>query len=384
LWLLIGAALMVQTLQNFRAVDVGLDREHVLSIFVNPEPALKAAQVSDLRARVHDRLKALPGVQHVSFSTYGLFAPGMTTAPVRVPDSRVNPANDPDLREGWVSPEFFETMGLHLVLGRTLTEQDARSKVGVINEVVARAYFGDDNPLGKLIYFPKIDSQNRYVPFGPQLDLEQAIEIVGVVADTKESVQEAPIRMVYMPIDGRPEFGNAVYVRTTGNPVLHENEILQALREFNKDVSVTSMTTLDKWIEGLLGEQRLLARLLAVFGTLALILAAVGLFGVMAYAVARRTAEIGVRMALGARRSGVVVMILREAGTLAIAGIALGVPAVIASARLLSKFLFGLKATDPATIVLVSVGLLFVAVVAGYLPARRAAKVDPLVALRHD
>src|SRR5262249_19777551 len=146
------------------------------------------------------RLKALPGVQSVSFSSQGLFASGMTTAPVRVPGSKVNPESDPDLRESWVTPEFFRTMDLKLTLGRALTGNDARSRVAVINEGVARYYFGDQNPLGQFIYFPKTDPQNRYVPFGDQLDKEQGFEIVGVVRDTRESLKAAAIRMVYMPI----------------------------------------------------------------------------------------------------------------------------------------------------------------------------------------
>jgi predicted permease len=323
-------------------------------------------------------------VQNVSFSSQGLFASGMTTAPVRVPGSQVDPANDPDLRQSWVSAEFFDTVGLRLVLGRKLTEQDAQARVGVINENIARAYFGNENPLGKLIYFPKIDSQRRYVPFGPVLDPAQAIEIVGVVADTKESFKANPIRMIYMPNEERSEFGNTLYVRTAGDPDRYKPAIVQALREFNQEVSVSAITSLDERVELSVGEERLLGRLLSVFGLLALVLASVGLFGVMAYSVVRRTAEIGVRMALGARRSGVVVMILREAGILALGGIALGIPAVFASKRLLSRFLFGLTATDPTTLASVAVGLMIVAVLAGYVPAWRASRVDPLIALRHE
>jgi len=329
-------------------------------------------------------MKTIPGVQHVSFSGQGLFASGMTTAPVRVPESNVNPASDTDVRESWVSPDFFQTLGLQLLRGRTLTENDARSRVGVINDVVARYYFGDKDPLRKFIYFPKIDAQNRYVPFGTQLDEEQGIEIVGVVRDTREFLRAAPARMIYMPLERRNDFGDALYVRTSGDADLYGTRVLQTLREFNQDLAVTSMTTIDAWAERALGEERLLARLLSIFGSLALVLAAVGLFGVMAYAVVRRTSEIGIRMALGAKRTSVVAMILREAIMLAIAGIVLGIPAAIASARIVSGFLYGLKATDPATITAVAFILLAVAAIAGYLPARQASKVDPLIALRHE
>jgi hypothetical protein len=138
LWLLIGAGLMLRTFRNLLALELGVDR-NVLSLSVEPEAGVNPSQYADLRARIDQRLKTLPGVQSVSFSVQGLFSSSMTTAPVRVPGSNVDPAGDPDIEESWVSPEFFQTMGLKLLVGRTLTEQDAHARVGVIDEVVARA-----------------------------------------------------------------------------------------------------------------------------------------------------------------------------------------------------------------------------------------------------
>jgi len=256
--------------------------------------------------------------------------------------------------------------------------------VGVIDEVVARSYFGNENPLGKLIYFPRIDAQNRYVPFGPQLDEEQAIEIVGVVNDTKESVKARPSRVIYMPIERRGDFGNGLFIRTAGDPADHKAAVLQMLKEFNRDVTVTAWDSIVDRVERSVNQERFLATLLSVFGSLALILAAVGLFGVMAYTVVRRTGEIGIRMALSAKRADVVGMILREVLILVGVGIALGIPTALASRNLLARFLFGLSADDPATIAAVSAILVAVAALAGYIPARRASRVDPLIALRHE
>ncbi|MBZ5633315.1 MAG: ABC transporter permease [Acidobacteriia bacterium] len=383
LWLLVGAGLMLRTFQNVNAIGLGVDR-NVISLSVETEGTVNASQFAGLRNRLHDRLKTLPGVQSVSFSSQGVFSSSMTTAPVRVPGSNVDPANDPDIEESWVSPEFFETMRLKLILGRTLTEQDAHARVGVIDEVVARSYFGSENPLGKIIYLPKVDAQSRYLPFGPQLDEEQGFEIVGVVNDTKESVKVRPARVVYMPIERRDDFGNMLYVRTTGDPHRYKAAILQMLKEFNRDVAVTAWDSIEDRVERSVNQERFLATLLSTFGSLALILAAVGLFGVMAYAVVRRTGEIGIRMALGARRETVVAMVLRESLLLTGAGVAVGIIAALASRKLLSGFLFGLTANDPATIATVSAILLGVALLAGYVPACRASRIDPLIALRHE
>lgn len=384
LWLLVGAGLAVQSLRNYHELDMGIDRRNLVTFFIAPEPTGNPAEirVRDLPRRIADRLQSVPGVVSVSFSVWGLFSPGGTTAPVRVPGSSVDPANDPDLRKSWVSPNFFQAMGMNLVSGRTMREGDGR--VAVVNEIVARHYFGDENPLGRMIYFPKIDSQNRYVPFGSTFDPEQGVEIVGVVRDTKQDIKGRVERLVYMPLEHTPEFPNALYVRTAADPEKVAAQVRRALKEFSRNVLVDSMWQMGDWVDGGLGQERLLARLLSFFGALALILASVGLFGVMSYSVVRRTGEIGIRMALGARRGQVIGGVLRETLVLAVAGIALGIPAALASARLIRGFLFGLTPTDPATIAGVAAVLVIVALLAGFVPARRAARVDPLVALRHE
>ena len=314
---------------------------------------------------------------------WGIFSSSATTAPVRVPGSNVDPISDPAIRTSAVTAEFFRTMGIRPILGRLLTERDSQARVGVINEALARHYFGNGNPIGQMIYVPKIDAQNRYIPFGTQLDPEQGFEIIGVVRDTRNGLREEPVGMMYRPLPST-DFATALYVRTTSEAELHTGPILQILREFNQQVAITEMISVDRRVEQSADEERFLVRLLSTFGSLALILAGVGLFGVLSYAVVRRTSEIGIRMALGAQRSGVVGMILRETLVLVLAGIALGIPAALASARTIGQFVYGLSPSDPATIIGVSGILMGVAMLAGFVPAHRASKVDPMMALRAE
>ncbi len=276
---------------------------------------------------------------------------------------------------------------MKLLLGRGFTDQDAQTalRVAVINETTARHYFGPESPIGKNIYFPKVDSQGRYIPFGLRLDKEQGVQIVGVIQDAKyDNLRDPTPRMVYLPVAQGAGFAESIEVRTADDPNALAPRIHQVLKQVNKSIVLRSMKTLEEQIDGTLLQERLVAKLLGFFGLLALALACVGLYGVMSYAVVRRTSEIGIRMALGAQRTDVMSMVLRETLVLVIAGVALGVPAALASTHLLRSLLFGLTPTDPVTIGAMSVLMLGIAALAGYLPARRAARVDPMVALRHE
>ena len=388
LWLLIGAGLLVRTVQNLKELDIGLARGNVLMLSVLADAAsVERANVVELRAQVFQRLKAIPGVRSVSFSGFGLFSGSLSTSPVRVPGSSVKPENDGEVREEWISPEYFQTFGMKLLLGRGFMDQDSENapKVAVINETTTRHYFGPESPIGKTIYFPKVDSQGRYVPFGSRLDKEQGVQIVGVVQDAKyDNLRDPTPRMVYLPVAQGTGFAESIEVRTTNDPNALAPQIRQVLKQVSNSIVLRSMNTLEEQINGTLIQERLVAKLLGFFGLLALVLACVGLYGVMSYAVVRRTSEIGIRMALGARRTDVTSMVLRETLVLVIAGVALGVPAALASTHLLRSLLFGLTPTDPVTIGAMSVLMLGIAALAGYLPARRAARVDPMVALRHE
>jgi predicted permease len=316
-----------------------------------------------------------------------LFTGSITTSPVRVPGSTVDSEHDPDIMRNWISSDYFQTLGIGLRLGRAFTERDNRAgpKVGIINETAARRYFGQESPIGRVIYFPKQDGQGRYIPFPNQLDPEQGVQIVGVVQDTKiNNLREGPLTAIYFPIAQEGGFGQSVEVRTVDDPKALESQLPRVLREVNRGLAIGSMKSIEEQIDTTLSFERLAARLLGFFGSLALVLASVGLYGVMSYAVARRTGEIGIRMAMGAGRAAVVSMIVRQTVLLVTAGVALGVPAALASTHLLTALLFGLKPTDPATISTTVALMLTIAVLAGYIPARRAARVDPMTALRHE
>ena len=211
LWLLVGAGLVVQSLRNYRALDLGFDRRNLITFDISPERRPGSVESADtaLQREIVERIQFIPGVASAGFSVNGLFSSGGVTAPVRVPTSNVNPTGDPDLQKSWVSPEFFRTMGMTLLRGRLLAEADSR--LAVVNENVARHYFGDESPLGKMIYFPKVDEQNRYVPFGTTFDPEQGVEIAGVVRDARQNIKGEATRLVYLPLNDRKDFPNALY-----------------------------------------------------------------------------------------------------------------------------------------------------------------------------
>jgi predicted permease len=389
LCLLIGAGLLVRSLQNLRGQDIGVERDNVL-IFdvVADETAIKRTLFPELQGQLLERLKAVPGVRSVSFSAYRLFSGSFSTAPVRVPGSSVNSEKDQEVRENWVSSEYFQTLGMKLQLGRSFTDQDSRIEpsVAVINERMARRYFGQESPIGKTIYFPKVDAQGRYVPFGSQLDRSSlGVEVVGVVQDAKyDDLREATPSMAYLPIFLAEGVPSSIEVRTVGQPSGVALQVRQIVNQVNPNIILGSIKTLEDQIDETLLEERLFTKVLGFFGLLALGLACVGLYGIMSYAVVCRTNEIGVRLALGAEPTDVLRMVLRETTLLVLVGIAIGVPVALATTRLLSSLLFGLTPSDPITILLAILAMVAVALFAGYLPARRASRVDPMVALRYE
>jgi predicted permease len=380
--------LLVRTLDNLRRFDAGLRRDHVLVVDLRVDNrGIKREELPGLVRAAEERLSGLPGVQSAALAEFGFFSGLATTAPVRVPESRVNPVRDGDIRQSFVTSCFFETLGMRLVAGRVFTGQDVQGapRVAVINQTMARHYFGDRSPLGKRIYFPKLDAQGRYVPFEEEMGPDQAWEVVGVVQDAKyDSLRQTTPRMAFLPWWQGTPLLSAVALRTVAEPASLAPAVREALREVHPGLVVRNVRTLEEQIDRTLGQERLIARLLGLFTVLSLALACVGLYGVMSYAVARRTHEIGIRMALGAEPGALLREVLGKALRLAAAGIALGIPAALAAARLVESFLFGLKPHDPATLAFGAASMVLAAAVAGYLPARRAARVDPMVALRHE
>jgi predicted permease len=268
-------------------------------------------------------------------------------------------------------------MEIPLMLGRDLSAKDDQTapKVAIINETFARAYFPDENPVGKRFNFEGRSNKG------------EEIEIVGVARDAKfSSVRTETPLTVYLPyMQNVPGLGQMNFeVRTAGNP----SELVAAIREaaqaVDNNVPLFEVKTQNEQVEQSLTQERIFAKLSAFFGLLALLLACIGLYGIMSYGVARRTHEIGIRMALGAEARDVLWLVMRETLILVLLGVAIGLPASLAATQLISSMLFGLTPTDPVTISLATIFMMGVAVFAGYLPARRASRVDPMVALRYE
>jgi predicted permease len=274
-----------------------------------------------------------------------------------------------------VAPGFFATMGIPLLSGRDFGDADAAGapKVAVVNEGFARYFYKDQSPLGRRFGMGRKSEQ---FPF----------TIVGVVRDSKAaSLREKPLRFVYLPYMQDEAIGQMTfYVRSSLDPVALGNRMRAVVRQADVGLPITDMKTMQTQIRESLFVDRMVASLSAAFGLLATLLAAVGLYGVMSYAVSLRTREIGIRVALGADRRTVLLMVLREVAVLALIGIAIGLPSGYGLGRLVESQLYGLTARDPLTFALATAVLLTSAMLAGYVPAARATRVDPLVALRYE
>ncbi|MDO8543700.1 MAG: ABC transporter permease [Opitutaceae bacterium] len=375
--LLIGAALYVRTLRNLQEVDLGFNRAGVLLFRVDASLASdrKWREIVQLHDRIVERLSSIPGVKGVTYSyrpLIGVFT-DFAGSLVWVPGYTV-PGKEEMAQGHWIAPKFFDVFEIPLMLGRKFDARDfdsARSgSVAIVNEAFARKYFGEENPIGRLFGKNKIGA----APAG--------IEIVGVVRDTKWLVREAPRPNVYWPYPSLGFPTASFAVRASGDPHALTSAIRGAVREIDPKLPLYDVRTQDEDMDRLFHQERLFVALSSFLGLLALALASIGLYGLMSYTVHRRTGEIGLRMALGARSGRVIGMIVRESLTLVCLGIVLGIAGAWAASRLIAKMLFGLSATDPVTYA--GVALLFtgVALLACLLPARRAAKVDPMVALR--
>jgi predicted permease len=375
LLLLVGAGLFLRTLINLRNLPSGFNEENVILFSVDPSATgLKGddPRLPALLRDVEESVKAVPGVQGAAFSFFvfhqGQWSSRVATANEAISSARIN------VRNNVVGPDFFKVMGIPLVVGRGFTTADTASsqKVAVISEEMARRIFPNESPLGKRFGVDGPKSMNDF-------------EVVGVVRDAKYGSLTEQIRpMAYYIHSQRPQsLGNFV-VRTSGPAEQVISQVRQTIRQVNRDLPIDDVVALEDHIGRSLVQQKLIARLGSFFGLLALLLACIGLYGLMSYAVARRTNEIGIRIALGAKPAVVLWLILREVLTLVVIGLALGLGASLATTKTAETLLFGLKPNDPLTMVGASLLLFAVAVMAGFLPARRAARVDPMTALREE
>lgn len=379
--LLVGAGLFVRTLDNLKSLDVGFEREGLLLFGIDATQAgYKGARLADLYDGIHARLRALPGVVSASQSYYLLLSGAAWSSRIKVGSGPQLEGDRASVRVLPISPGFLETMKIPLLLGRDLDERDRENAplVALVNETMARRFFPGVSPIGARFGFRRSETGTD-------------IEVVGVVKDARyDSLRRDLPPTVYLPMRQTIDNLGAMrfQVRSAGDPKSLIPAVRGAVESLDKMLPLYDVRTQLEQIDALLLQERLFARLTGFFSLLALLLVCVGLYGILSYAVARRTGEIGIRMALGAQRGDIATMVLRETLRLVALGIVLGVPASFAVARsassVIAGLLFGLSPTDVATVVGATLVMLAVAGFAGFLPARRASRVDPMVALRYE
>jgi putative ABC transport system permease protein len=376
--LLVGAGLMMRSFIRLQRVDVGLDPENVLTVAV-PLPQAKYREPERQSAFFHqlvERVRSLPGARGAG-AVSNLPLDGSRWGRSLTVEGRpvLSVSEAPMINHCVVTPGYFRAMGIPLLAGRDLAESDAREaqKVTVIDERLAREYWPGESPLGKR------------VRFGPPESNEPWHTVVGVVGAVRHERPDAATRMsVYLPYQQMPVRQMTLAVRTEGEPTGLAAAVRQQVRELDPDQPVTGMRTMEEVISRAIWQPRLHAILFGVFAAVALLLASVGIYGVMSYAVTQRTHEIGVRVALGARPRDILRLVVGHGLTLTLVGIALGAGAALALTQVMSSLLFEVSAADPATFAVNVALLAAVSLVACYIPARRATRVDPLVALRYE
>jgi predicted permease len=375
LLLLIGAGLFVRTLVNLQRVDTGFSQENVLLFQIDTDSVgYKAdSRLVKLYSDVEDRVKSIPGVRGAAFSMFA-FNQGGWTSPASTRSVGAAEQTNRSIRNNSVGPDFFNAMGLRLLEGRKFGPQETETspKVAVISEAMARRFFPGNSAVGK-----------RFGLGSPEHS--EDIEVIGVVKDAKYGdLMEEPKPMAYYPYSQAINYLGNFEVSFSGDAGGVVAEIRRAIKEVNSRLPIVEVVTMSEHVSRSLVQQKLIAKLSSFFGLLALVLACIGLFGIMSYAVARRTNEIGIRMALGAARGDVLWLVMREGLVPVLIGIGIGLAAAVASVRFVSSLLFGLEPTDPSTILLATLLLVGVAALAAYIPARRASRIDPMAALRCD
>ncbi|HVT58480.1 MAG TPA: ABC transporter permease [Thermoanaerobaculia bacterium] len=373
LLLLIGTGLFLRSIDNLERLNTGFARDHLTLVRINPRLlGLTDPQLTSLYQRLLERVTALPGVRSASLSLDAPLSGSRRSSSALVAGYTPGRNQEPAVQEETVTPRYFETVGIQLLEGRGIGPQDqaATAKVAVINETMARHYFAGRSAVG------------RRFGYGKRAD---EIEIVGVVRDARFiSLRGATPMMAFRPVAQAVEALGDLEVRTWTGPGAFAEQLRHALREVEPNLPIDRIGTAEEQIGRSLSGELAVARLTSIFGILALLLAAIGLYGVMSYGVARRTNEIGLRMALGAKRGTVLGLIFREAMLLTAAGIVIGLAFAMAAAPLAKSQLFGLAAGDPPTLGLATLVLLVIAGLTGLLPAQRAASVNPMVALRSE
>jgi predicted permease len=378
LLLLAGAALFTRTLWNLRNVDLGIHTEHVISFSISPalngyDSPRTIRLIDDLRARI----AALPGVRSVTSSEVGMLTGDLNGSNITAEGGVEIPEDLQNVDFVATGPAYFSTFGVPLLSGREFTEADraAAPKVSVISESMAKRWFPGRNPIGM-----------KYC-FGAGDKVKPDITVIGVVRDLNQDHVKVgeTFPFVYVPYSQLPSLdAMTFYVNTDRDPVLLASTLQGIVRDSDANLPVYNVKTMDRVIEEDLFSARMVAVLSGTFAGLAALLAALGIYGVLAFLVVQRTREIGIRMAVGAESGDIRMLIVREVGSMLIAGVVIGLPLAYVLARLSESLLFGVKASNPSIYLLGLVLVTLVAVAACYIPARRATRVDPLVALRYE
>ena len=384
--LLIAAGLFLRSLQQARTIDPGFDAEKIVNLPLNINLLrYTRTQGRDFYRQVVERVEGIPGVESASLARIAAVSGGSSVRSLliegragsnnqfRSEGSGPAPGDDQSVSANVIGPRYFQTMGIGLLQGRDFNAQDTEDhpRVVIVNEAFVRRHFPSEDPVGKRLSLNGTEGPWR--------------EIVGVVRTSKYiSLGENPTPITYLPLQQNHETGMTLHVRTAVDPSSLAGAIRNEVQSLERNLPLGNPERMSERVANSLWAARMGAILLAVFGGLALLLASIGLYGVMSFAVSRRTREMGIRVALGARPGDVFRLVLRQGMTLVVAGLGLGLVAAVMVTRLLASFLYGVSTTDALTFTAIPLLLTFVALLACYLPARKAMKVEPLVALRYE
>jgi predicted permease len=373
--LLIIAGLFVRSLGKLYALDAGFKKENVLLVSTDARMlGYQDKQLAALHQRLLERFKTIPGVRSASLGWAGLLGGGgiKSLGTLHVQGRPAPPGEPKRPQIVGVGPDYFETVGMTILRGRGFTARDfdreSGQKAVIVNETFARYLFGEEDPIGQRFGYNAAGDES---------------EVVGVVKDTKHSsLRETTQGAFYAPDFGKRH--TTFQLRAAADPTGIIAAVRQAAREIDANLPLYNIKTLATQVDESLAQERLISTLSSFFGLLSLLLAAIGMYGILAYAVSRRTHEIGIRIALGAQPGAVLRMVLRQGLILTLLGVCIGLAASLGVTRLLASQLFGVTPSDPVTFVVAPIMLLTVALLASFIPARRATNVDPLIAIRQE
>ncbi len=378
--LLVGAGLMMKSLYRLLSVDSGFRAERVLKLEINLHgaPYAKDPQLILFWQQMLDKVRALPGVESAAVGTAIPLTDDHSGADITMEGMPLpKPGSFPHPDEHIVSRDYEKTLGIRLLRGRAFTDADREDapRVGMVNATVAQRLFPGVDPIGKRFMFGHLGSERE----------TKWVTIVGMLADTKMYGLANPARLeVYLPFRQAPTTGMALVVKSGVEPAGLVSAIRGIVASIDKDQPITGIATMQEVVKASVATRRVTLILLGLFSGLALVLAAIGIYGVISYSVAQRTKEIGIRVALGARRADVLRLVLAQGAKISLAGIVIGSAVSVGLTRLISNLLYSVSAVDPATFVSVACVLGLIAMAAAYIPARRTLRVDPLTALRHE